>query len=129
MHVQNSIYHSLLYRDTLTLRLRMPLSSFGLMCFVILLLLFSQGCPQCFIPRPRSLGHVKVSCCTEVGNGTINEPVNECFEQKETRFHHCRVHAFIFTKGTKRWCVDPKAWWLQQRFRRLQSNGICCQIL
>uniref|UniRef100_A0AAQ5YNT0 Chemokine interleukin-8-like domain-containing protein n=2 Tax=Amphiprion TaxID=80969 RepID=A0AAQ5YNT0_AMPOC len=107
----------------------MPFSSFGLMRFAILLLLCSQGCPQCFRPRQRNLGHVQVSCCPKVGNGTIDEPVNECFEQKETTFPHCRVHAFIFTKGTKSWCVDPKVWWLQQRLRRLQSRGICCQIL
>uniref|UniRef100_A0A3Q1GHQ6 Chemokine interleukin-8-like domain-containing protein n=1 Tax=Acanthochromis polyacanthus TaxID=80966 RepID=A0A3Q1GHQ6_9TELE len=110
--------------------MRMAFSSFGHMCFVILFLLFSQGCPKSVMPHKRISGHVQVSCCPEVRNGTINEPVKECFEQKETTFRHCRVHAFVFiTASSQTYCVDPNASWLPERLKKLERRGIYCQPL
>ncbi|KAL7371986.1 hypothetical protein ABVT39_008066 [Epinephelus coioides] len=52
----------------------------------------------------------------------IREPFVSCFEQRETTFAHCGIHAFLFTTANKtQYCVDPEAKWLKRRFQRLQK--------
>ncbi|CAK6961784.1 C-C motif chemokine 2-like [Scomber scombrus] len=94
----------------------------------MLLFLCAQVHPQCYTPLPRGPGHVAPSCCTAVSNATIHKPVNACYEQKEITFEGCRIHAYILASENKTWCVDPRAWWLPQRLRKLEKRKICCHV-
>uniref|UniRef100_A0A4W6ECS9 Chemokine interleukin-8-like domain-containing protein n=1 Tax=Lates calcarifer TaxID=8187 RepID=A0A4W6ECS9_LATCA len=100
-----------------------------LMFLTTLLILPEQGHPQCYWPRPRSLGHLTPPCCRQVSVARISEPIASCHEQKETTFGHCKVHAFIFTTvNNTHYCVDPAAKWLKRRFQILMNRDtpVCC---
>ncbi|XP_078019805.1 uncharacterized protein LOC144459469 [Epinephelus lanceolatus] len=98
-----------------------------LMYLTMLLILPEQGRPQCYRPWPRVPGLIIPPCCMKASKAHIQEPFVSCFEQRETTFAHCGIHAFLFTTANKtQYCVDPEAKWLKRRFQRLQKKGICC---
>ncbi|XP_035520947.1 uncharacterized protein ccl34b.8 [Morone saxatilis] len=110
----------------------MPFSAcYGLtlLCLTMPLFLFAQVDHQCNRPYQRTVGHVNPPCCIETQNGTIKESVSACYIQNENTFSNCKIHAYIFTKGNKTWCVDPTSSWLQRRLQRLSTKGICCVTL
>ncbi|XP_051274320.1 uncharacterized protein LOC127373679 [Dicentrarchus labrax] len=100
-----------------------------LLCLTMPLLLFAQVDTQCNRPHQRTTGHVNLPCCLETQNGTIKESVNACYIQNENTFSNCKIHAYIFTKAHKAWCVDPTSSWLPGRLQRLQRRGIFCCTL
>ncbi|XP_035853511.1 C-C motif chemokine 34b.8 isoform X5 [Sander lucioperca] len=107
----------------------MPFSFHYGLSLMCLTMLVTQVCPHCDLPGPRSPAGPIPSCCMTANNATINEPVNACFVHYEHTFPHCKIHAYILrTKNDDR-CVDPTAWWLQQRLKKLEARGICCKIL
>uniref|UniRef100_A0A671YBX1 Chemokine interleukin-8-like domain-containing protein n=1 Tax=Sparus aurata TaxID=8175 RepID=A0A671YBX1_SPAAU len=117
---------------TVILGPRMPFSircGLTLLCLTMLPLLHAQVIRKVFqplvgIPIPAP------TCCATTSKSTFNEPVTACYEQKENIFPGCEVHAYIFRTVSKRdWCVDPGAWWIPQRLKRLEQRGIRCQIL
>ncbi|XP_035853509.1 C-C motif chemokine 34b.8 isoform X3 [Sander lucioperca] len=109
----------------------MPFSFHYGLSLMCLTMLVTQVCPQCNQTNEGSLKYAEgpyPPCCMTANNATINEPVNDCFVHYEHTFPHCPIHAYILrTKNDDR-CVDPTAWWLQQRLQRLEARGICCRI-
>ncbi|XP_078134942.1 uncharacterized protein LOC144535971 [Sander vitreus] len=115
--------------ETIILGPRMPFCfhyGLSLMCLTIL---FTQVCPQYDLPRSRSPSGPIPSCCMKANNATIKEPVNACYVHEEHTFPLCKIHAYILSTNNGDRCVDPRAWWLQQRLKRLERRGIYCQIL
>ncbi|KAF1374198.1 hypothetical protein PFLUV_G00247050 [Perca fluviatilis] len=110
----------------------MPFSFHYGLSLVCLTILVTQVCPQCYWNNTDSLRNPAgpiLSCCIKANNATIKEPVHACFVHYEHRFPHCPIHAYILrTKNGDR-CVDPRAWWLQERLKKLEARGICCKIL
>ncbi|XP_028263726.1 eotaxin-like [Parambassis ranga] len=75
------------------------------------------------------LSPVHSSCCVRVSGARISEPVKECYEQKAHSSLHCSLHAFVFvTESNKKYCVDPKASWLEKRLKTLEKRGIFCKV-
>ncbi|XP_045925233.1 C-C motif chemokine 34b.8 [Micropterus dolomieu] len=95
---------------------RMPFSvHYGLTCLTMLLFLVAQVCRATPI------------CCMTTSNAIIREPVNGCYLQKDNTIPNCNVEAYIFTTQNNKWCVDPRAWWIQQRLEKLAKRGIYCK--
>ncbi|KAF1374199.1 hypothetical protein PFLUV_G00247060 [Perca fluviatilis] len=107
----------------------MPFSFHYGLSLICLTILITQVCPQCHLPSPRSPAGPIPTCCMKANNATIKEPVHACFVHEEHTFPHCPIHAYILLTKNGDWCVDPRAWWLQQRLKKLEAREICCQIL
>ncbi|KAM9336329.1 uncharacterized protein ABDE67_019384 isoform 2-T2 [Symphorus nematophorus] len=104
------------------------LSGLALMCLTVLPFLLAQAHLQHVLIEAKGPGPVP-TCCKDVSNATIRQNIKACFEQKQGRFGHCKIHAYVFEYGNKTCCVDPRAWWIPQRLEKLKAKGIYCQVL